>query len=155
MRIQPINNETNFGTKVKYNNAIEKGFELARGNKSGNTLKDLNFAKDFIDNVKTILNDGSKDCVEFVAKNSSDVYTRTEKGEQKFFEGTYSNEGYNVVQALKKYSEGKKNKKTSAIDELKSQLDGAIELVEILKVKYSEVIDNELDRLQQRIKNSK
>lgn len=73
MKINPINKTTNttFGAKICYNKTMEKGFEMAKASANSFRKKDLDFAKKFSDDVRTILNDGSKSTLIFAHKEDN------------------------------------------------------------------------------------
>ena len=61
MKINPITtNSRNFGASIKYNNSLQKGFDLALECANSSGQKNLDFSKTFIDNVNTILHSQSR-----------------------------------------------------------------------------------------------
>ena len=63
MKVNPITNNTTFSSKIKYNETMQKGFELAKEAAKSPTKKNIDFAKTFSDNIRTILNDGRNDSI--------------------------------------------------------------------------------------------
>lgn len=157
MRINPINKTSNatFGTRIKYNQTMQKGFELAKSSADSCRKKDLDFAKNFADNIRTILENTSEEKVAFEAKKSIGVFTEIRNGEKIVLNDYIPNEGYKCTIAANKYAE-KLDKPTvkTHIDTLKSQLEGAISLVETLKEQYSQALKDELNLLENKVKKS-
>lgn len=156
MKINPINNTT-FRSRIYYNGTIEKGFEMAKSNASSFRKKDLDFAKKFSDDVRTILNDGSKSTLLFAPKE--DISINIEKiGGKKITldESHYPIEGYQCTTAINNYASklSSTERKNTTIDKLKNQLEDAISLVETLKEQYSLALKDELNSLENQIKNS-
>lgn len=69
MKVNPITNNTTFSSKIKYNETMQKGFELAKEAAKSPTKKNIDFAKTFSDNIRTILNDGRNDSIEILQKS--------------------------------------------------------------------------------------
>lgn len=157
MKINPINNTT-FGSKIYYNGTIEKGFEMAKSNASSFRKKDLDFAKKFSDDVRTILNDGSKSTLLFAPKEDASVNIEKMGGKRITLDTSNSPiEGYQCTTAINKYASRvapNEQKKSTPLETIKSQLEGAISLVETLKEQYSLALKEELSSLEKQIKNS-
>ncbi len=158
MKVNPINNTT-FGSKIYYNGTIEKGFEMAKSNASSFRKKDLDFAKKFSDDVRTILNDGSKSTLLFAPKEDASVNIEKMGGKRITLDKSNSLiEGYQCTTAINKFASritksSEKQTKTP-IDIIKSQLEDAISLVENLKEQYSMALKEELSSLENQIKKS-
>lgn len=153
MKIQSTNNQNSFKSSIKYNKELKKGFELAKDSSKKPFLKDLNYANNFLDSMKTILKDDAAKSIEFLSKSGTEIYVKTEKGEEQILKTIYPNEGYQIQEAVKKYTSNKDRQKTKYIEELKEQLLKAIETVDSLKEKYSQALSGELLKLEKEIKN--
>lgn len=152
MKIQPINNTT-FGTKIDYNKTVKAGFELAQKSANSPRKKDLDFAKTFTDDIRTILENKNQDTVSFKLPKPFGVFTEIIDGEQQIID--MPNEGYKcTVKAHNIASKTDKKATNKTIETLKSQLEGTMALVEELKEKYSKALIEELDNLENQIKKS-
>lgn len=141
MKIQSINNMT-FNSKINYNKTIKAGFDLAQKSTNSPRKKDLDFAKNFADNIRTILEN----------KNQDTIIINEEK---KVLNDYIPNEGYKCSVEINKIASNTDKKTTNKyIDTLKSQLEGTMALVEELKEKYSKALIEELDNLENQIKKS-
>lgn len=158
MKINPINNINNqaFGAKIKYNKTMQKGFELAKSTADSGRKKDLDFSKNFVDNIKTILESSSTDTVSFEAKAPLGIFTEIENGQKIVLKDYIPNEGGKCALAINKYAsmlDNKQNTKTP-LDVIKSKLEDAISLVDDLKDQYRNALKQELDSLENQIKKS-
>ena len=141
MKIQPINNTT-FNSKINYNKTVKAGFELAQKSANSPRKKDLDFAKTFTDDMRTILENKNQDIIMI-------------NEEKKILNNYISNEGYQCSVEINKIASNTDKKTTNKyINSLKSQLEGAMALVEELKEKYSKALIEELDDLENQIKKS-
>ena len=66
-----------------------------------------------------------------------------------------TNESYSCTQAVKAYSARLETKRNGHLEMLRSQLAGAMELVETLQEKYSQAIHQDLLELEKYIKTPK
>ena len=55
MKVNPITNNTTFSSKIKYNETMQKGFELAKEAAKSPTKKNIDFAKTFSDNITDVM----------------------------------------------------------------------------------------------------
>ncbi len=137
MKINPITNNNNtFGSKIRYNQTLKEGFKLAKDTSSRSFKKDIDFAKNFADNIRTVLNDGKDDFIEITKKTT-----------------TY-NEGYSCTESVKEIASTLEPVKDLSVETLKSHLEGAMELVEMLKEKYARAVKKELLTLERQIQKS-
>lgn len=153
MKINAINN-TNFGSKIGYNKTMQKGFELAKNSTDSLLMKDLNFAKDFSDNVRTVLNDKSQDEVSFILKPRQGIFTKFKSGEERVLNKSKANEGYLCTEALSEYSDKFNKSKSRQLETIKFKLDEALSKVDMLKQEYSNALKKELDSLENKVKNT-
>ncbi len=151
MKIQPINNTT-FNSKINYNKTVKAGFELAQKSANSPRKKDLDFAKTFTDDIRTILENKNQDTVSFNLPKPFGVFTEIVDGEQKNID--IPNEGYKCTVKAHKIASETDKKTNKYIDTLKSQLEGTMALVEELKEKYSKALIEELNDLENQIKKS-
>lgn len=154
MKISPItNNNASFGSKIQYNETMQKGFELARKASKQGTTKDVEFAKGFADSVRTILKDGSEKQITFVAPEQGAFAIENGKKLDILSSGT-EQEGYRCAKSVKKFASELEQKKDHSIETLKSQLEGAMALVDALKEKYEYAIQQDLKELEEQVKKS-
>lgn len=135
MKIEPITNNMTFSSRINYNQTMQKGFEMAKESANLGLKKDVDFAKTFADNIRTILNDGKGDTVEISTKSTM------------YREGYYCSEG---VKAIASHLETQKNK---GLESLKLQLEGAMDRVELLKEMYAQAVQEELLALEKKVQN--
>ena len=106
MKIKPINN-TNFQSKIVNNNFFTEGVKLAEKSIFSSELKDMNFAKNFYDNINRIKSNKQANCVEFILDTDKRIaYTKEDgikKAEFQYIENFQP--GYILIQTVKKYVE--------------------------------------------------
>ena len=154
MKVSPINNKSiNFGAKIEYNSFVEKGFDLAKKSTDSARMKDLNFSKEFIDSVSTILNDGKKKTVEFNRPGCPEILV----GKQGIIRNPQ--EGYESVYMINSYAASLENKPEKSgldkkMDELKKRIEYTSVLLEELKADYAKCLREKLEYLQETIKKN-
>ena len=134
MKVNPITNNTTFSSKIKYNETMQKGFELAKEAAKSPTKKNIDFAKTFSDNIRTILNDGRNDSIEILQKSKNQY-----------------NEGYICTQEAKVLASKLDLKEHVTI---KTKLEETMKIVDDLKQAYSAAVKRELEALENQIKKS-
>lgn len=137
MKVNPITNNTTFSSKIKYNETMQKGFELAKEAAKSPTKKNIDFAKTFSDNIRTILNDGRNDSIEILQKSKNQY-----------------NEGYICTQEANDLASKLDLKEHVTIETIKTKLEETMKIVDDLKQAYSAAVKRELETLENQIKKS-
>lgn len=155
MQINPIKNtnNTNFGTKIKFNKTLEEGFKHAKSCSSSAKIKELNYSKEFVDSLRAILDNHTDTSLEVVSNKVAGTYTRIADGYNNKIANTYiPNEGSKCIEAVKNYAKILPVPEPTNLDTLKRHLDNTLNLVEVLKNKYSKALAKEIENLEKRIK---
>ena len=137
MKVNPITNNTTLSSKIKYNETMQKGFELAKEAAKSPTKKNIDFAKTFSDNIRTILNDGRNDSIEILQKSKNQY-----------------NEGYICTQEANDLASKLDLKEHVTIETIKTKLEETMKIVDDLKQAYSAAVKRELEALENQIKKS-
>ena len=132
MKVNPITNNTTFSSKIKYNETMQKGFELAKEAAKSPTKKNIDFAKTFSDNIRTILNS-----IEILQKSKNQY-----------------NEGYVCTQEANDLASKLDLKEHVTIETIKTKLEETMKIVDDLKQAYSAAVKRELEALENQIKKS-
>lgn len=158
MLVNPVNtiNTINFRADIKPTPSLKKAFELAKNNANSGTMKNMNYAKDFIDSVVRISE--SKKSPEFKIdidrRRENHTYTRINgrrvSGGGNEFQ-TNMQDGYLVAEGTKRYASKLENIEPSYLDVLKSEIEKAEAKLDILKERYFNRLTAELEQAQKMI----
>ena len=99
--------------------------------------KNIDFAKTFSDNIRTILNDGRNDSIEILQKSKNQY-----------------NEGYVCTQEANDLASKLDLKEHVTIETIKTKLEETMKIVDDLKQAYSAAVKRELEALENQIKKS-
>lgn len=159
MLINPINttiNHTNFKAYITPTPSLKEGFSMAESNAHSGIMKNMNYAKEFLDSIARISE--SKRVSEF----KIDIDKRRENHTYTRINGRRVNGGHNefqpniqdsylVVEGTKRYASKLEELKPSYLDILKSQIEEAEAKLEELKDRYSNQLIAEVQQAQKMI----
>ena len=160
MQINPINshNCTNFKADIKPTPVLKEGIELMENCVKSGTMKNMNYAKDFLDSLVRIRD--SKMVQDFkieVDKRRADhTYTkingrRVSGGHNESLPNIQDN--YLAVEGTKRFATKLEDIEPSYLDHLKSQIEEVDALLDTLKERYAGELKAELEQAKKMIFN--
>ena len=154
MLISPINNlnpTTNFKSIIKPTNDLKKGFEMAESNINSGTMKNMNYAKDFLDSIFRISESHKQPefKIEIDKRRENHTYTkingrRVSGGHNECQQNLQ--DAYLVVEGTKRYASKLEETDTSYLDVLKSQIEEAEYKLDELKERYYKQLKAEMEQ---------
>ena len=152
MLISPINstNTINIRANIKPTQSLKAGFDMAETNAKSGVMKNMNYAKDFIDSVYRISE--SKKIPEFSIeidkRRENHTYTkingrRVSGGHNESMPNLQ--EAYLVQEGTKKYASKLEDLEPSYLDVLKAKIEEAEATLSELKDRYSKQLEAEID----------
>ena len=158
MKIQSINN-TIFKAKIIPNKCLDEGFSMAEKCAKSESIKDLNYAKEFLDGIVRI---GESEKIpnfkiEIDKRRLNYTYTkindsRVNGGPNEFMQNV--NDDYLVVESIKKYANTLAPIGPSHIDLLKVKTELAEKQYLELKNRYRELLQEQLEHVRTNIFNA-
>lgn len=139
MKINPITTTSNenFKGKIKYNATIDKGIqELMESTQNSYSIKHLDYAKKFVDNINKVLQSPEGDVLELTSEPASQKLVSYQCFEQ----------------IQDKANNASAPKMRTNLDVIVERLDGAMALYDILREQYRAELKKELDNILQTLK---
>ena len=156
MKINPINiqNNTNFQAKIVKNNSLDSAYSIIAKNASSAQIKNMNFAKDFVDSMRKIATSKKIEEFNIYIDKRRPNYTyvningrRVSGGANEYSQCVEDN--YRIIECCKKYASKLKEETISTkLDEIKSEVEAAEKKLHDLKEKYSKMLKQELTEQQ-------
>jgi len=160
MKVSPINTitSTNFKAKIQPTESLREGFDSIERSANSIIMKDMNYAKDFIDSIARISE--SKKISDFkieIDKRRAD-YTYTKINGRRVSggpNGAFQNiqDAYLIAQGTKNYASKLEELEPSALDILKAQVEEAQLKLDDLKTRYSNRLKAEFEQARKMIFN--
>lgn len=158
MKVSPIstNNRINFSANITPTTFLKESFDRIEKNADSMIMKDLNYAKDFIDSIARISE--SKKIREFKIeidkRRPEHTYTkingrRVSGGHNERIPNLL--DSYLVAEGTKKYASSLEEIEPSVLDFLKAQVEQAQLTLDELKERYSERLKAELEQAKKMI----
>ena len=162
MRISPINtvNSMNFGANIKPTQSLRESFDRIEKNTDSMIMKDLNYAKDFIDSIARISE--SKKITDFKIeidkRRPEHTYTkingrRVSGGHNERIPNRL--DSYLVAEGTKKYASTLEELEPSTLDFLKAQVEATQNKLDELKERYGERLKAEFEQARKIIFDAK
>lgn len=158
MLVNPINSTytTNFRAAIIPTKSLKEGFGMIENNVNSGTMKNMNFAKDFLDSIYKISESKkSKDFkIEIDKKRENHTYTKING--RRVSGGHNENmpniqDAYLVVEGTKRYASKLEDIEPSYLDILKSQIEEAEAKLDELKERYYSQLKAEIKQAQMMI----
>ena len=162
MRISPINtvNSMNFGAKIKPTESLKDSFDKIEKNTNSALMKDLNYAKDFIDSIARISesNKISDFAIEIDKRRPEHTYTkingrRVSGGHNERIPNVQ--DSYLIIEGTKKYASKLEELEPSSLDLLKAKVEEAQRNLDELKERYSDRLKAEFEQARKMIFGAK
>ena len=160
MKVSPINTitSTNFKAKIQPTESLREGFDSIERSANSIIMKDMNYAKEFIDSIARISE--SKQISDFkieIDKRRAD-YTYTKINGRRVsggYNGDFKNiqDAYLIAQGTKNYASKLEELEPSALDILKAQVEEAQLKLDDLKTRYSNRLKAEFEQARKMIFN--
>ena len=153
MLINPIStvNSANFRANILPTQCLRESFDRIEKNTDSAIMKDLNYAKDFIDSLAAISE--SKKIKEFRIeidkRRSQHTYTKINGSRVSGgYNGNIPNllDSYLIAEGVKRYASKLEDFKPSILDSLKEQVEEAQLVLDELKERYSERLKAEFEQ---------
>ena len=161
MRISPINtiNSTSFNANIKPTKALNDGFNLIERDVNSIIMKDMDYAKDFLDSLAKISeSDKVSDFkIEIDKRRLNHTYTKI-NGRR--VSGGYNEDipniqdSYLVAEGVKRFASKIEKSEPSILDMLKEQDEDAQRVLDVAKERYSARLKAEFQQAKQIIFNS-
>ena len=162
MRVSPINtvNNTKFGAIIKPTQSLNESFDKIGQCIESGRMKDLDYAKDFIDNIARISE--SKKITDFAI----DIDKRRPEHTYVKINGRRYSGGHNemmpnvvdsylIIEGTKSYASKLEKLEPSSLDFLKAQLEEAQNKLDELKERYGERLKAEFEQAKRLIFDAK
>ncbi len=159
MLISPINNvnpTTNFKSKIKPTNDLKKGFEMAESNINSGSMKNMNYAKDFLDSLFRISESKKQPEFKIEIDKRREDHTYTKINGRRVSGGHNEcqqnlQDAYLVIEGTNRYASKLENIEESYLDVLKARITEAEEKLDRLKERYSKQLMLELNQAKGKI----
>ena len=163
MNINPINtiktNNINFKARIIPTQDLDSGFELIKKCVKTGTMKNLNFAKEFLDSIASINNSEElqKFKIEIDKRRAGYTYTkinnrRVRGGHNDFLPNIQ--DSYLVIEGTNSCAKKLAQSQPTVLDELKNKIETLEEQLSELKECYSRRIEAEIEQAQKLIFNN-
>ena len=162
MKINPINtinDRTNFRAKIEPTEALRKAFDTVEKSADSIILKDMEYAKDFLDSIARISESKkiSDFKIEIDKKRANHTYTkingrRVSGGDNDRMPNIQ--DSYLVVEGTKRFASDLEQLEPSGLDLLKAQVEYAQRTLDEIKERYSERLKSEFEQARQVIFNN-
>ena len=160
MKISPINtiNSTSFNANIKPTQSLNEGFDLIERNVNSIIMKDMNFAKDFLDSLAKISESDKVPDFKIEIDKRRLNHTYTKINGRRVSGGHNENipniqDSYLVVEGVKRYASNIKNSEPSLLDTLKEQVENAQRILDEAKERYSTRLKAEFEQAKKLIFN--
>ncbi len=159
MLINPINaaiSNTNFKSIIKPTDSLREGFDLINKDVKSGSMKNLNYVKDFMDSLVKIRDSEKSSAFKIdIDKNRAD-YTYTKINGRRVSGGHNERQinlqdGYLVVEGIKRYASKLENIQPSCLDILKLQIEETEAKLDELIERYSLRLKAEVEQAQKMI----
>jgi len=158
MQINPIssNNCTNFKANINPTPVLKEGIEMVEGWVTSGTMKNMNYAKDFLDSLVRIRDSKMVQDFKIEIDKRRAEHTYTKINGRRVSGGhneTQSNiqENYLAVEGTKRFASKLEGIQPSYLDTLKSQIEEVDALLDTLKERYAKQLKAELEQAKKMI----
>ena len=145
MKLSPINTVNNnnvFTARIQPTQSLKEGFDMVERSANSVIMKDMNYAKDFVDSIARI-NESTKVSdfkIEIDKRRQEHTYTkingrRVSGGHNERIPNIQ--DAYLVVEGIKRYASNLEELEPSVLDALKKQVEEAQNRLDELKARYS------------------
>lgn len=154
MKINPINTNSNFSTFkaiIQPTNDLKNTFNVLEKSASSGLMKDMNFAKDFIDSIARISESKKINDFKIEVDKRRANYTYTKINGRRISGGTNDRfstlqDSYLVSEGVKNYASQLEKLEPSYLDLLKAKIEFAEQALDELKARYSERLKAEFEQ---------
>ncbi len=158
MLINPISNIPNqsFKTKILPSESLNKGFIMMDKNINSGTMKNMNYAKDFLDSLARISESNKNTEFKIDIDKKRQGYTYTKINGRRVFGGHNDyqpnlQDDYLIVEGVKKYASRLEEAPASMLDTLKAEIEEAENVLDSLKERYNLRLKAELEQARNMI----
>ena len=153
MKINPINanHKVNFGAEIKPTKSLKDGFDMIERSVNSAMMKDMNYAKDFIDSLARISESKKVDKFSIEIDKRRADYTYTKINGRRINGGHNDRvpnvqDSYLVVEGIKNYASKLEDIEPSILDNVKEQIAEAQFRLDELKSRYSDRLKAEFEQ---------
>ena len=159
MKVNPINTNSNFSTfraRIQPTNDLRNSFNMIEKSANSGLMKDMNFAKDFIDSIARISESKKVDDFKIEVDKRRENYTYTKINGRRTNGGnneriTNLQDSYLVIEGVKKYASKLEELEPSSLDLLKAKVERAERELDELKTRYGERLKAEFEHAKKNI----
>ena len=161
MKVNPIdtiNNSTTFRATIKPTQSLKDGFNMMERNANSIIMKDMNYAKDFLDSIAKISESNKIEdfSIEIDKRRPKHTYTkingrRVSGGPNEMMSNLQDT--YLVVEGIRKYASKLEPAEPSLLDFLKARVEEAQLMLDEAKLRYSERLKSEFEQAKKIIFN--
>ena len=157
MKINPINtinNSTDFKAKIEPTESLKNAFDMVERSANSSIMKDLNFAKDFLDSIARI-SESQKVAdykIEIDKRRANHIYTKingrsVSGGDNDRMPNVQ--DSYLVIEGTKNFASHLEEIEPSILDLLKAKVEIAQRALDEIKERYSERLKAEFEQAKQ------
>jgi len=158
MKISPINtvNNTNFKAAIQPTESLKEGFNMIERSANSIIMKDMNYAKDFVDSIARISESKKVQDFKIEIDKRRPEHTYTKINGKRVSGGHNERipniqDSYLVVEGTKRYASKLEELEPSILDVLKKQIEEAQFKLDELKTRYSERLKAEFENAKKMI----
>ena len=158
MKISPINtvNNTNFKAAIQPTKSLKEGFNMIERSANSIIMKDMNYAKDFVDSIARISESKKVQDFKIEIDKRRPEHTYTKINGKRVSGGHNERipniqDSYLVVEGTKQYASKLEELEPSVLDVLKKQIEEAQFKLDELKTRYSERLKAEFENAKKMI----
>ena len=158
MKISPINtvNNTNFKATIQPTKSLKEGFNMIERSANSIIMKDMNYAKDFVDSIARISESKKVQDFKIEIDKRRPEHTYTKINGKRVSGGHNERipniqDSYLVVEGTKRYASKLEELEPSILDVLKKQIEEAQFKLDELKTRYSERLKAEFENAKKMI----
>ena len=158
MKISPINtvNNTNFKAAIQPTESLKEGFNMIERSANSIIMKDMNYAKDFVDSIARISESKKVQDFKIEIDKRRPEHTYTKINGKRVSGGHNERipniqDSYLVVEGTKQYASKLEELEPSVLDVLKKQIEEAQFKLDELKTRYSERLKAEFENAKKMI----
>jgi len=151
MLIRPINPNQNFKATIIPSESLNNGFNMIDKNIHSGTMKNMNYAKDFLDSIARIIESKKISKFKIDIDKQRENHTYTKINGRRLMGGHNDcqpnlQDDYLVVEGIKKYASRLEETPASTLDILKTKVEEAEEALDLLKERYNNRLKAELEQ---------
>lgn len=157
--INTINNNTCFKSQIRPTPSLREGFDMVENCAKSGTMKNMNYAKEFLDSIARISESKKKAEFKIEIDKRRENYTYTKINGRRINGGHNEsqpnlNDNYLVVEGTKRYAAKLEETEPSYLDILKQQIDEAQERLDSLKERFNNQLIAEIKQAEKMIFNA-